>query len=295
LSNRGPIEGSFRLIPPTTTIGSCFTFLPQEGIIAPDGLQAIQISFRTTIPGEFKEEFQFSVTKSPKPATFTIRGCVIVPTFRFNVPALHFGDISFGFPRTLTCRLTSTSLMPMPFNLRIPEDGLGEPSTTSSVQISSDAHPSWRKRAQGLMQPMEFTIKPCRGTICSQEFQDIQVTLCSNTVGRYQMELVVDVDGVGKKLSALPLTARCVVPPLRVLNPIMTFGRCCLKVPYQKTLTLVNDSDFPGCYGLLPQEDRKDAAVWYSSPAPCGIINAHSSVEIPLILEAQLLGEHDII
>ncbi|NXF81935.1 HYDIN protein, partial [Sclerurus mexicanus] len=295
LCNKGPIEGPFRLIPPTTTIGSCFTFLPQQGIVAPDGLQAIQISFHTTIPGQFKEEFQFSVTESPKPVTLTIRGRVIGPTFHFNVPALHFGDISFGFPRTLSCRLTNTSLMPMTFNLRIPEDGLGEPSTTSFVQISSDAHPSWRKRTQGLMEPMEFTIKPCRGTICSQEFQDIQVTLCSNTVGRYKMELVVDVDGVGKKMSALPLTARCVVPPLRVLNPIITFGRCCLKVPYQKMLTLVNDSDFPGCYGVLPQEDRKDAAVWYSSPAPCGIIKAHSSVEIPFILEAQLLGEHDII
>ncbi|NXK86342.1 HYDIN protein, partial [Formicarius rufipectus] len=295
LWNKGLIEAPFHLIPPTTVMGSCFTFLPQQGVVAPDGLQAIQISFRTTIPGEFKEEFQFSVTESSEPVTLTIRGCVIIPTFLFNVPALHFGDISFGFPHTLTCRLTTTSLMRVPFSLRVPEDGLGEPSTTSSVQISSNTRPSWRKGARGLRKPVEFTMKPCRGTICSRDFQDIQVTLCSNTVGRYQMELVVDVDGVGKKIAALPLTARCVVPPLLVLNPIMTFGRCCLKVPYEKMLTLVNDSDFPGCYGVLPQEDKENAAVWYSSPVPCGIIEAHSSVEIPFTLETQLVGEHDII
>ncbi|NWU06802.1 HYDIN protein, partial [Cephalopterus ornatus] len=55
LVNKGPIEGLFSLILPTTAVGSCFTFLPQQGIIAPDGLQAISISFCTTIPGEFKE------------------------------------------------------------------------------------------------------------------------------------------------------------------------------------------------------------------------------------------------
>ncbi|XP_027541094.1 hydrocephalus-inducing protein homolog [Neopelma chrysocephalum] len=295
LVNKGPIEGLFSLIPPTTAVGCCFTFLPQLGIIPPDGLQAINISFRTTIPGEFKEEFQFCVPQAPKPVTLTIRGCVIGPTFHFNVRALRFGDVSFGFPRTLSCRLTNTSLMPMAFTLRIPEDGSGQPSLTSSDQTSSNTHPSWRKGAQGLTKPMEFTITPCRGTICSQAFQDIQVTLCSNTVGQYQMELVVDVDGVGRKVSALPITARCVVPPLRALNPIMTFGRCYLKVPYQKMLKLVNDSDFPGCYRVLPQEHKEDAAVRYFTPRPCGTIKAHSSVEIPFILETQVLGEHDTI
>lgn len=35
-----------------------------------------------------------------------------------------------------------------------------------------------------------------------------QVTLCSNTVKRYELALVVDVDGVGKEVLALLLTAR---------------------------------------------------------------------------------------
>ncbi|NWV14183.1 HYDIN protein, partial [Ptilonorhynchus violaceus] len=55
LFNNGPIEAPFSLIPPTTAVGSCFTFLPQEGIVAPDGLQVIRISFCPTVLGEFKE------------------------------------------------------------------------------------------------------------------------------------------------------------------------------------------------------------------------------------------------
>ncbi|NXB30092.1 HYDIN protein, partial [Eulacestoma nigropectus] len=55
LLNRGPIEAPFSLVPPTTAMGCCFTFLPQEGIVAPGGLQAIQISFCPTVLGKFKE------------------------------------------------------------------------------------------------------------------------------------------------------------------------------------------------------------------------------------------------
>ncbi|NXS73554.1 HYDIN protein, partial [Pandion haliaetus] len=295
LFNKGAIDALFNLVPPATALGSCFTFVPREGIILPDGLQVIRISFSSTILGKFTEEFRFSVNGSPEPVTLTIRGSVIGPTFHFDVPCLCFGDVSFGFPCTLSCCLTNTSLVPMTFNLRIPGDGSGEPSVTSFVQMSDSTHPSWRKGAQGHVKPTEFTIKPCRGTIRSQGLLDIQVTLCSNTVKRYELALVVDVDGVGKEVLALLLTARCVVPPLQVLNPVMTFGRCFLKFPYRQMLTLVNDSDLPGCYGVLPQERKEDAAVWYSSPVPCGIIQPHSLVEVPFTLEAQVTGEQDTV
>ncbi|XP_074708612.1 hydrocephalus-inducing protein homolog [Strix uralensis] len=295
LFNKGAIDAVFNLVPPATALGSCFTFLPQEGIILPDRLQVIRISFSSTILGEFTEEFRFSVNGSPEPVTLTIRGCVIGPTFHFDVPALHFGDVSFGFPHTLSCRLTNTSLVPLTFNLRIPGDGLGEPSVSSSVQMSDNTRLLRRKGAQPRLRPTEFTLKPRRGTIHPLGFLDIQVTLCSNTVKSYELALVVDVCGVGKAVSALLLTARCVVPPLRVLNPVVMFGRCFLKFPCQQTLTLVNDSDLPGCYRVLPQEHKEDAAVWYSSPVPWGIVQPRGSVEVPLTLEAQVTGEQDTV
>ncbi|XP_032051538.1 hydrocephalus-inducing protein homolog [Aythya fuligula] len=291
LFNKGAIDALFNLMPPTTALGSCFTFLPREGILMPDELQVIHISFSSTILGQFSEEFRFSVYGSPEPVTLTIRGCVIGPTFHFDVPSLRFGDVPFGFPRTLSCRLSNTSLVPMTFNLRIPGDGSGAPSVSSFVQMSDNTRLSWRNGAHGDLKPSEFTITPCRGTVRSQGHLDIQVTLCSNTVRQYELALVVDVDGVGKEVLALLLTARCVVPPLRVLNPTVKFGRCFLKHPYQQELTLVNDSDVPGCYGLLPQEHKEGAAVWYSSPAPCGIIQPHSSVQVPVVLAAQVMGE----
>ncbi|XP_071296358.1 hydrocephalus-inducing protein homolog [Agelaius tricolor] len=291
LINNGPIEAPFKLIPPTTAMGSCFTFLPQEGIVAPEKLQVIRVSFCPTIRGEFEEEFHFHVTESPKPVTFTVRGSVMGPTFHFDVPALHFGDVAFGFPRTLKCCLFNTSLTPMGFFLYVPGDGVGLPSIDSSTQIVKPSSQAWRRPAQVVRKPREFTISPCSGTVRALGSQDIKVTLCPNTVGEYKLELVLDAEDVGKKAFALPLTARCIVPSLQVLNPVLELGHCCLKVRYDEKVTLVNDSDFPASYCVLTQEHKKEAALWYFSPAPSGIIEAHSSVEIPIELEAQLLGQ----
>ncbi|XP_065519886.1 hydrocephalus-inducing protein-like, partial [Lathamus discolor] len=291
LLNRGVTETPFSVVPPERALGSCFTFGPREGMLLPFDHQAIWISFNASVVGQFTEEFQFNVKGSPEPLTLTVTG----PAFHFNVSSLRFGEVSFGFPRTLCCRLTNTSSVPFNFNLRIPGDGSGAPSVTSFAQVSDSTGPSWRKRAPGAKKPAEFTIRPCTGTICAKGHLDIQVTLCSNTVKRYKLALVVDVDGVGREVLSLPVRARCVIPPLRVLHPALTFGRCSLKVPYQQMLTLVNDSNLPGCYWALPQENKDTAAVWYSSPEPRGIIQPQSSVEIPFTLEVQVTGKQDTV
>ncbi|XP_058135740.1 hydrocephalus-inducing protein homolog isoform X1 [Dasypus novemcinctus] len=292
LSNKGSIDALFNVMPPTTALGACFVFSPKEGIIEPSGVQAIQISFSSAILGHFQEEFLVNVNGSPEPVKLTIRGCVIGPTFHFNVPALHFGDVSFGFPHTLICSLNNTSLVPMTFKLRIPGDGLGSKSISSSEQYSDDRRPSWKTEEIPTMKPKEFTIMPSCGTIRSQGFAAIKVTLCSNTVQKYELALVVDVEGIGEEVLALLITARCVVPTLHVINPEVDFGRCFLKYPYKKTVKLVNNHDLPGGYEVLPQVYEDEPPVLLSSPSPCGTIPPHSTVDVPLALETQVTGEH---
>ncbi|XP_069735049.1 LOW QUALITY PROTEIN: hydrocephalus-inducing protein homolog [Phaenicophaeus curvirostris] len=291
LFNKGAIHAFFTLPHPSTTVASCFSFDPKEGTIPPNGLQAITISFSPTFLGKFKRRLKFKIKGSPEFVTLTARGCVIAPTCHFNVPSLDFGIVSFGFPRTLSCCLTNTSSVPITVKLRIPGDGLGEPSVASTVLMLDNTQSSQRRGGQGHRIPMEFTITPCRGTILPHGSLDIQVAFCSNTVKRYHLVLLVDVEGVAKNVLSLPLSARCIVPPLRVLNPFMMFGQCFLKVPYEQTLTLMNDGDLPGCFRVLPQEHKATAAVQYSSPVTCGIIQPHGLVDIPFTVEAQVIGE----
>uniref|UniRef100_A0A2K6KCF4 HYDIN axonemal central pair apparatus protein n=1 Tax=Rhinopithecus bieti TaxID=61621 RepID=A0A2K6KCF4_RHIBE len=292
LYNKGSIDALFNVNPPTSALGACFVFCPKEGIIEPSGVQAIQISFSSTILGNFEEEFLVNVNGSPEPVKLTIRGCVTGPTFHFNVPALHFGDVSFGFPHTLICSLNNTSLVPMTFKLRVPGDGLGRKSILYCEQNADHKRSSWTKEEISSMKPKEFTVTPDCGTIRPQGFAAIRVTLCSNTVQKYELALVVDVEGIGEEVLALLITARCVVPALHLVNTEVDFGHCFLKYPYEKTLQLANQDDLPGFYEVQPQVCEEVPAVLLSSPTPSGVIPPSSTIHIPLALETQVTGEH---
>ncbi|XP_053809138.1 hydrocephalus-inducing protein homolog, partial [Vidua chalybeata] len=164
LINQGAIDAPFTCIPSTANTGFCFKFAPEKGIIAPGGIQTIRISFNATVLGTFEEEFQFSVAGSPTPAVLTIKGCVAGPTLHFNVDELSFGDISFGFPYTKSCRLTNTCPVPVTFKLRMSDDGT-QPAVNSCDQIHSDSDPSWTEGINFYVEPREFTMNPSQGII----------------------------------------------------------------------------------------------------------------------------------
>ena len=135
LANKGDIDAIFSLIPTNTVFGPCFHFNPSEGIVMPEGHQAIQITFSSAVLGDFKEEFQFQIDGASEKLKLTFSGSVIGPTFNFDVPKLKFGTVSYGFTSSETCHLTNTALVPMKFTLRIPGDGTGEGSISSTHEF----------------------------------------------------------------------------------------------------------------------------------------------------------------
>nr|XP_054509113.1 hydrocephalus-inducing protein homolog [Agelaius phoeniceus] len=271
LMNQGALDAPFTRIPSGSNVGLCFKFAPEEGIIAAGGSQSVQISFSATVLGSFEEEFQFSVAGSPRPAILTIKGSVTAPSVHFDLPELDFGDISFGFPYTRRCRLTNSSPVPLTFQLRMSDDGT-QPAVDSVDQIRRDTDPAWRKGIHFYVEPREFTMNPSQGTILPQGHQDIEVTLCSNTVMEFYRRMLVDLEGIGKGVATLILTARCLVPELQVSPQVLLYDECHLKVPYERKLIIRNPSHLPGCYGLIPQPQ--------------------STAEIPVVVEVQALGTH---
>ncbi|XP_054152184.1 hydrocephalus-inducing protein homolog [Melozone crissalis] len=291
LINQGALDAPFTYIPSTTDVDFCFKFQPERGIIPAGGTQTIRVSFDATVLGSFEKAFQFSVTESPTPVFLTIKGSVTGPDLQFDVPELDFGDISFGFPYTQSCRLTNSSPVPVTFKLRMSEDGM-QPAVSSFDQVRKEGDPSWDKGIQFCMEPREFTMNPSQGTIVPQGHQHIQVTLCSNTVTRFKRRLLVDLEGIAKEVASVFIIARCVVPELNVFPIILPYRECLLKVPYERKLFVTNSTSLPGCYGLIPQKREEDSPVLYSSPKPCGIVQPYSTAEIPVIIEVQTVGEH---
>ncbi|XP_068874988.1 hydrocephalus-inducing protein homolog [Aphelocoma coerulescens] len=292
LINKGPIDAPFTFVPPTAHVANCFELAPRKGIIAPGERQTIQISFKATVPGMFDEEFQFSVAGSPMPAVLRIKGCINEPNLHSDVKEIDFGDMAFGVPYTKNFRLTNTSPVSLTFKLRMSDDGSG-PVVTCQDQMCNNTDPSWRKGIHFYVEPKEFKLTPRQGTILPQGHQDIEVTLCSNTVMEYHRRILVDVEGVGEKVLSLTIMGRCIVPKLKVYPYILCYDECHLKEPYEKKFVIVNKSHIPACYRLIAQKRKKDTPVFYSSSKPCGIVQPFSIAEIPVTIEAQKLGKYD--
>ncbi|XP_076848184.1 hydrocephalus-inducing protein homolog isoform X3 [Brachyhypopomus gauderio] len=290
MSNKGLIDASYRLVPPSTAMGMCFSFSPAEGMVPPGACHALEVHFSSHTLGTFSEELHFTVEGNPQPLGLTFRGCVMGPTFHFSVPELNFGEVSFGFPFTLTCCLSNTSLVSMSFDLRIPGDGMGADSITTTEQISQLDRNEWTTVERVSERPREFRVTPTSGSLRAQSQMDVKVTLCSNTVQQYSLALVVDVHGVGEEVLALPIKARCVVPEVHLESSELQFQHCFLGYPYQQSIRLSNHTDLPACYGLLDQDYEENPSLLYSSPHPRGVIKPCSAEQIPLVLQAKTVG-----
>ena len=71
LANNGNIDAIFSIMPTNSLFGPKFTFNPSEGIVMPDGHQAIQITFKSPILGDFREDFFFQIDGSPEKLKLT--------------------------------------------------------------------------------------------------------------------------------------------------------------------------------------------------------------------------------
>lgn len=98
---------------------------------------------------------------------------------------------------------------------------------------------------------------------CCTSFLFCQVTLCPNTVGEYKLELVLDVEDVGKKVFALPLTARYQQLPCTCLSFLQhpAPAHCLAAAPKEKCC-------FMSC--ICPSRHEKSARkAAHSEIPPC--------------------------
>uniref|UniRef100_A0A672MHX5 HYDIN/VesB/CFA65-like Ig-like domain-containing protein n=1 Tax=Sinocyclocheilus grahami TaxID=75366 RepID=A0A672MHX5_SINGR len=171
--NKRLINDAYELVKPSTVLGLCFSFNPSEGMMPPEASHTLEVHFSSDKLGVFSEELHFSVVGNPEP----VIGCLIGPTFHFSVPELNFGEVSFGFPQMLTCRLSNTSVVPMSFGLWIPGDGTEQASITSMDQVAQLNRSEWGPGDKTERRPKEFIISPSTGTVRAMAEIDIQVCL----------------------------------------------------------------------------------------------------------------------
>ncbi len=117
----------------------------------------------------------------------------------------------------------------------------------------------------------------------------MQLHFTPSFVKTYSALLVMDIQESGKNVFSLPISAKSTVPPIQLLTPLLDYGRCFLKHSYSGILKLLNDSDFPVKYSMCPQVDK--SMLFYSSAQSSGVIAAHATHDIKLLIETQAQGE----
>lgn len=96
----------------------------------------------------------------------------------------------------------------MKFHLRVPGDGVTDSVCGTSDLDSARSEMGSPSVTLGAGPPKEFEIIPSSGTIPPQSEIKVTVNFISNTIKKYEMNLVVDVDNVGEEIVSLPITAK---------------------------------------------------------------------------------------
>lgn len=269
LLNRGEIDATWQLGPSAAAAasGCAFVFEPSAGVLAVGESAPISVYMSANSVGEFSEVFELFMRGCTAVLHVHFKGTVVAPSFHLDTDTFAFGEVPFGFTQTQRFGLYNTSDVPFAYRLRVPRD---------------EGPPSQRR---------EFVIEPQLGTIAPGAVHHLQLDFTPGEVKDYEgFELVVDIDRVGTALLALPITARSVVPRVTLETPVVTFGECFARHPYEAQLIFVNTEPAPARYSILPQDEQSAVVAAFSTEHASGVVPPRGRHSIPVTLTCFQLG-----
>lgn len=249
IENTGEIDCHWKLIPYETPFGSKFNFSKTEGTLGvKDHVRdLLKVSFKSDILGEFSETFRFALEGSSEMLTLTFKGHVVAPTFRFSEDTIDFGKVSYKFAERKTVFLTNTSEVDINYVVRVPGDGR-------------------------CSQP-EFIIKNERGKLEKDKQAEIEIEFIPCFPQVYDMVLVVDLEGVGQDMLAVPIKAECLVPKVRV-TPVdfLEYGTCFYRHAKTQQIQIINEDNLRARFEIVQQDEQSKRVATYETKTMSGVI-----------------------
>jgi len=89
---------------------------------------------------------------------------------------------------------------------------------------------------------------------------------------------------------SIPILAKSVVPKIHTTTPKIELKRCFLNYPYMGCIALVNESAFLARYEVIKPADEEEATITYSTEEAVGVIEPHSTLQVPMLFEAKRTG-----
>lgn len=84
-------------MPNESLFSKCFKFDRTEGVLGIKDKHKINMTFVSSMLGEFSEIFRWVLKDTNEYITMNFKGNVIAPTFEFDVEKINFNLVSFNF------------------------------------------------------------------------------------------------------------------------------------------------------------------------------------------------------
>jgi len=137
----------------------------------------------------------------------------------------------------------------------------------------------------------EFEIQPSKDVINKGEQRPIRVIFTPQSVKKYEMNLKIDILNVGEGLYSIPIFAESFVPTVRVHPPELLFEEAFLRHKEERELKLINESDLPAKFEVIPQSKESEILAVYSVNKPSGVIPPNKEEILKVTLETRKLRE----
>jgi len=217
------------------------------------------------ILGEFSETFRFALEGSSEMLTLTFKGHVVAPTFRFSEEVIDFGRVSYKFPVKKTLFLTNTSDVEINYVVRVPGDGRSLKN--------------------------EFNITNERGSLGQEQQAEITIEFVPATAQTYDNVLVVDLEGVGQDMLAVPIKAECHVPKVNVEpKDFLDYQSCFLRHKSTKEIRIINTDNLKAKFEITVQDEQSQRIGKYSADVMSGVIEPYSTQVVQLQLCTEILN-----
>jgi hydrocephalus-inducing protein len=269
LMNDGRIPAEWHVEPNESTFGKMFSLSPSSGTLNVNEQTSVTVTFQSDKLGDFSESFVFHLDGCTDFPTVNFCGTVVGPIYEFDVTRIDYKWVSYGFLNGRTLLLSNTCDIPMKYHLYVPED--------------SDN---------------EFSIVPSDGEIMPHGKQQVQLDfVAAHGSKKYECTLVADVEGPAGDVVGtvkVPLVGESTIPTISLSEETVDFGDCWNRYSYQRTFELINDTDLPTRYEVMPQSDASTALAIYSAEPAQGVVPARGRAELTINLATERLGKMNL-
>ncbi|KAL5961681.1 hypothetical protein TSMEX_010586 [Taenia solium] len=250
LHNRSEIKASFSA---QFKSDNC-EVMPQEGIITANGYQVVAVTLRSSCLGPFTTDIDFKISGSLRPKSINISGEFVPPKLLVEPSRVEFGRVAFGFEVTKIVKVQNVSTIPISITFE---------AGTQSLSIGP---------SQALLNEMSVT--------------EVEITYSASEVDTSDGYIFINMETVGK-IFEIPVAARCCVPQIQIQCPRIELESCFLNHPREFTVPLVNPSDLPAKYCILPVENTN---VQLTLTSPEGLLPSEKVTSVPLQVNAKVTG-----